>query len=145
MLCGATSADHENSYANALEHAPWTRCTRDHVDYLSLMASDGTVNPMITVPGWHCFNQYEDPLHDDLIGLRQDVNGSSIVQLAEEGAWSPMVRGGIWKKRYNTVLSKATQCFKSYLKTKRIRCSQPRFTVANLSTLLESFLYNRAA
>jgi len=83
--------------------------------------------------GFHVLNTFEDTLHDDLIGVRLDVLGSSLLELSREGAFGPPPPTGSWKIKLNAQLSTAHLQFNSWLALRGEECSQAEFSHLNLS------------
>ena len=101
-------------------------------DYFAEQIAADSFHPICTVYGWHTQNFYEDILHDDCLGIRQDATASCLKELCEEGAFGAMP-GGPWKERYNVCLFIASKRFKAWCRDQRISCSQSRFTVNSLT------------
>ena len=65
-------------YANFLQAAPWAAAPRDVVDVVQSIAdhNNGIVSELVLgFEGWHNMNNFEDLLHDDLIGVRLHLSG----------------------------------------------------------------------
>ena len=74
-----------------------------------------------------------DCLHGQYLGTGKLANGSTLIYLAERGAFGPWVGIGRYKDILALKLRTAHAAFCHWKKTNRLECTQPRFTPARLS------------
>ena len=71
-------------------------------------------------------------MHDDPLGIRQDVNGSTLFELASVGAFGPAPDTGSWIEKLDEQLEVAFRMFEDWCAAEGKACSQPAFRVLNL-------------
>ena len=76
---------------------------------------------------------YEDAMHDDLLGMRLDLVGSTMFELCSENVWGHPPLTGKWQDKMDCQLDQATKDFQSWCSSTGQQCSQPAFRVLNLS------------
>ena len=106
---------------------------RNHVDFLIALGDRGPLPELTKLRGFHHDNLMEDTVHDDLLGIRQDLVGSALFELAQEGVafgTAPILGG--WKIRMGVQLYRATNEFSVWCRDNGKQCSQSEFRVLHL-------------
>jgi hypothetical protein len=131
-VCEATQSGAMN-FADFRIDAPFVSRLRRTVDVLAAIQAGGGNYPLLRLEGWHCGNNFEDLLHDDLLGPRQHLCGGVLKQLCDESHFGAFAEVTEWMRRLDAQLSVAFTEFCSWCTLKRIGQSQSRFTHLSLS------------
>ena len=121
------------NYADALPDAAWACCEpRSTAEFLAEFDPTEPIPQLLRVRGWSIFSLFEDAMHDDLIGQRQDLNGSVLFELAIENAFGLAPDSGGWIEKLDVQLEVAFRMFEQWQCIEGKQCSQPCFRVLNL-------------
>ena len=135
--CGGCKSDGPHNYADVRENAGWLGTERTVEQLLSHMFQHaGRLPVLMQTPGWHQQCLVHDILHDDLLGVSLNANGSGIILLASHDWFGARV-GGKWHDALNVQLGEAYRRFKKWTKDHRVCHSVKRFkhTSLGLATL----------
>ena len=121
------------SYANALPNAPWTEAPRELADVFDGIMGQEKDFPLTRLEGFHVQNNFQDLVHDDLLGLRPHACGATPKNLCDEGTWGAFGSIGNWSDRLDSQLKVAFEQFCLVSKGRRFEHSQAVFSHLNLS------------
>ena len=130
--CFARKGAGDLNYANAAEDAGWTLCRRTNSEYLDSLSRRGLEPGVQRTLGFHHECAHDDYMHDDLLGVRLDFNGSVLRVLADVGLFG-VVLVGTWQDKFDTQLKVAFNNFKNFFKIKCLQHSVPGFDHLSLS------------
>ena len=119
--------------ANALSSAPWETNKRTCASVLATIQATDRHFPLLMVDGWHNESQFEDLMHDDLLGLRLHANGAVLEELCRNGHWGSFSDVGIWTERLDAQLKVAYLDFSDFVSALGVSHSQPLFTHLQLT------------
>ena len=134
--CKAMKTNGALNYANCAVDAPWAQPEnrRSFAEYISeQLALQGKLPALTSVLGYHSGTVADDLLHDDLLGVRQHLTGSAMLELAARGIWGQFPEIGRWRERLAFQLDVAYDKFKLFVKNNKLEASQPRFKPCTLS------------
>ncbi len=60
------------------------------------MHAEGSANALTNFEGWACDNNFEDVVHDDLLGPRLHLCGGVLKELADEHVWGSFCDVSTW-------------------------------------------------
>ena len=120
------------SYANALANAPWCNAPRACAEVIAEIMEKDKEFPLLQL-GWHNTSDFEDFLHDDLLGLRQHMNGGVLHELCREQAFGAFDECTTWRERLDSQLREAFRFFSTWTSFNGLSHSQPPFNSWNLS------------
>ena len=123
--CGAMDVAGPGSFLSCGPFAP-----RSHSAYMASTAA--RTSPLTRIPGFHCSTTRAEAMHAGPLGALQDAVGTSIIELADEGAWG-CVGMSPWKFRLGSQLQYAFAEFSQWSNTAFQRHTIKRFTCAQMS------------
>ena len=139
--CKASKSAGPLKYANCAPDAPCFRPEnrRKFQEYVAeQMNLFGNLPPITLVLGFHSGCIVDDFLHDDLLGIRQQLCASAMLELAERGIWGEFPEITRWRERLAAQLEVAYADFKKFCKESGFQSSQQRFKPASLSAATQT-------
>ena len=124
----ACKSDGPHNYADVTENAGWLGTDRPVDECLqAIFQHAGRLPVFMHIVGWHPQCLVHDILHDDLLGVRLNACGSSIILLASRGWFGARQAGGKWQDALNVQLGEAYRRFKKWTKDHQVSHSVKRF------------------
>ena len=128
--CYACKTAGPNNYSNAAPDAPWVTTRRTTLTYLEDVVASPP--PLTHLLGFELGTIADDLLHDDLLGVRLSLCGSTLRMLCDLGVWG-LPEGLAWKPRLDAQLAEAYRAFRQFTTKYGIHHSQPKFKHTSLS------------
>ena len=98
-----------------------------------VISSEEVMPELTNLCGWHTQSCFEDCMHDDVLGLRGDLVGSTLFELTQESVFGPAPDSGSWQSKMDSQLAVATRQFQMRAGRHGHSHSHPDFRVLNLS------------
>ena len=134
--CPARKHGLVHNYANCADDADWSSQTREMSELIEhLLDTKPNVdqwNPLMQIRGFHTHSLMEDQVHSDCLGVRLQLCGSVLYELALQEAWGALNPTGDWSTKLDKVLHTAFVDFCCWCKKHKKSCSQSRFKTLNL-------------
>ena len=80
---------------------------RNSHEFWNHLTTNNLEKSLLSIPGIHVDNMFENLLHDMLQGTSLEIAGSAILWMARHGVWGPLGLTGSWQERLDVALLNA--------------------------------------
>lgn len=120
-------------FSDARPDAPWAATVRTCAEVIHAINDREIEFPLTMIPGWHNQSQFEDFLHDDLLGVRLYGAGATLVELCRQGEFDSFDHLTMWRDKVDAQLMVAFGRFCEWAGARGESHSQARFTSLSLT------------